>query len=173
MGASEAFVAPRQTPPLALLIAVTAPIIAFVAGLAVSHALREFVLAADLRFMTAIQAWRVGGFSFLALYTYGILFSSFMFHHLQRDEKEGMLREVRRVLTPGGIFTLLDFGGPESGETGLARLIHSSHHIRENSAERILALMSQAAFADSKKVSEGTMFFGRVRINYYQASVPI
>jgi SAM-dependent methyltransferase len=101
------------------------------------------------------------------------VFSSFMFHHLQPGEKEGMLREVRRVLKPGGIFSLLDFGGPESGESGFwARLIHSSHHLSENSAERILALMSQAGFADPKKVGEGTMFFGRVRINYYQASMP-
>jgi ubiquinone/menaquinone biosynthesis C-methylase UbiE len=99
--------------------------------------------------------------------------SSFMFHHLQREEKDGMLREVRRVLRPGGVFTLLDFGGPESGETGfLARVIHSSHHLRDNSEDRILALMSQAGFADPKKVRQGTILFGRVRTNYYQASVP-
>jgi hypothetical protein len=28
---------------------------------------------ADLRFVTATQAWRFGGFAFLALYTYGVL----------------------------------------------------------------------------------------------------
>ena len=96
-----------------------------------------------------------------------------MFHHLQREEKDGMLREVRRVLRPGGVFTLLDFGGPESGETGfLARVIHSSHHLRDNSEDRILALMSQAGFADPKKVRQGTILFGRMRTNYYQASVP-
>ena len=101
------------------------------------------------------------------------VFSSFVFHHLQRDEKEGMLREVRRVLRPGGVFTLLDFGGPESRENGfLARVIHSSHQLEDNSEDRILALMSQAGFADPKKVRQGTMLFGRVRTNYYQASVP-
>jgi hypothetical protein len=73
LGAREAFVAPRETPPMALLIAVTAPIIVFACGLWFAHSVREFVLAADLRFMTAIQAWRIGGFSFLVLYTYGIL----------------------------------------------------------------------------------------------------
>jgi ubiquinone/menaquinone biosynthesis C-methylase UbiE len=83
-----------------------------------------------------------------------------------------MTREVRRVLRPGGVFGLLDFGGPESGRTGfLARLIHSSHHLRDNSADRILALMSRAGFAAPKKVGQGTMFFGRVRTNFYQASV--
>jgi ubiquinone/menaquinone biosynthesis C-methylase UbiE len=99
--------------------------------------------------------------------------SSFMFHHLQREEKDRMLGEVRRVLRPGGFFCLLDFGGPESGENGLlARLIHSNHQLRDNSEERILRLMSQAGFADPKKVRQGTMLFGRVRTNYYQASVP-
>ena len=52
------------------------------------------------------------------------------------------------------------------------RTIHSSHHLRDNSEERILALMSQARFASPKKVNQGTMLFGRVRMNYYQASVP-
>ena len=96
-----------------------------------------------------------------------------MFHHLSRDEKEGMLREVRRVLRPGGFLLLLDFGGPEAGTTGLlARLIHSRHHLRDNAEDRILALMHQAGFASPQKVSQGAMLFGRVRMNYYQASVP-
>src|ERR671914_993313 len=73
LGGREVFVAPRETPPLALLIAVTAPIIAFIVGSWLAKAFREFVLGADLRFMTTIQAWRIGGFSFLALYAHGIL----------------------------------------------------------------------------------------------------
>lgn len=73
LGARDVFVTPGDRRPLALLIAVAAPIILFLAGFWASHSLRGFVRAADLRFMTAIQAWRIGGFSFLALYTYGIL----------------------------------------------------------------------------------------------------
>jgi hypothetical protein len=34
---------------------------------------REFVLTADLRLMTGIQAWRAAGFGFLALYAHGVL----------------------------------------------------------------------------------------------------
>jgi ubiquinone/menaquinone biosynthesis C-methylase UbiE len=98
--------------------------------------------------------------------------SSFMFHHLPRDGKEGMLREARRVLRPGGLFSLLDFGGPEAGADGfLARLLHSRHQLRDNSEDRILALMSQAGFASPKRVKQGAMLFGRVRINYYQAFI--
>jgi ubiquinone/menaquinone biosynthesis C-methylase UbiE len=101
------------------------------------------------------------------------IFSSFMFHHLQREGKQGMLREARRVLRHGGIFNLLDFDGPASDNHDLlARLIHSSHRLRDNSADRILELMRHAGFANPKNVRQGTMLFGRLRTNYYQVSVP-
>jgi len=73
LGAAQALVARGDGPPLALLIAAMAPILVFLAASWISQPLRQYVFRADLRFMTAIQAWRIGGFSFLALYLYGIL----------------------------------------------------------------------------------------------------
>jgi hypothetical protein len=73
LGASGKFVSPPGTPPLPILIGVTAPIIGFLAGLWMSRSVRELVLTADLRFMMAIQAWRFAGLGFLALYTHGVL----------------------------------------------------------------------------------------------------
>ena len=99
------------------------------------------------------------------------VFSTLMFHHLERDEKTGMLQEVRRVLRPGGFLNLLDFGGPEEGAYSFwARLFHSSHRLKDNAEHQILALLRQAGFASAKKVNQGAMLFGRLRINYYQAS---
>jgi len=98
--------------------------------------------------------------------------SSYMLHHLTADEKKQTLEEVRRVLRPGGLFCLLDFAGPECGDFSLlARLIHSSRHLKENSEERILSLLLRAKFADPKKVDERGILFGHVRAKYYQASV--
>ena len=73
LGAGGMFVAPRGTPPLALLMSFSIPIVVFLAAFWISDPFREFVLAADLRFMTGIQAWRFAGFGFLALYAYGVL----------------------------------------------------------------------------------------------------
>lgn len=72
-GATGAFVVAAGTPPLRLFAAVAGPVIAFLIAYRWSAAVREFALMADLRFVTATQAWRFGGFAFLALYTYGVL----------------------------------------------------------------------------------------------------
>jgi ubiquinone/menaquinone biosynthesis C-methylase UbiE len=96
--------------------------------------------------------------------------SSFMFHHLESDQKEQALREVRRVLKPGESFHMLDFSKPESNGAGvLARWLHSSHHLAENTEGRILGLMNQAGLKGARVVSRGTMFF--LHTAYYRAAV--
>jgi len=97
------------------------------------------------------------------------VFSSFMLHHLESDAKAATLREVRRILRPGGSLHLLDFGGPKRHADGLlARLFHSSHRLEDNFDDRIVTLMSQAGLADSKEVGHRTMVFGPIA--YYRAS---
>jgi ubiquinone/menaquinone biosynthesis C-methylase UbiE len=97
------------------------------------------------------------------------VFSTFMFHHLAADKREKTLCEVRRVLALGGSFHLLDFTPPEPNSHGLlARYLHSSERLKDNSVERILSLMNQAGFASCEKVREGTMLFGFLRMAYYQ-----
>ena len=79
-----------------------------------------------------------------------------------------MLREVRRVLKPGGVLHVLDLAGPEAGTRGsVARWLHSRAHLRDNAETR----MSQAGLPNPKKVAQGAML-GRVRINYHEASAP-
>lgn len=97
------------------------------------------------------------------------VFSSFMFHHLPADVRAKTLQEVRRVLKPGASFHMLDFGGPEPGTAGVARVLHSNHRLEDNSTSRVLALMKQAGFSSTKKVRDGAMLFGHIRIAYYEA----
>jgi hypothetical protein len=73
LGARGAFVAPLGAPPVALVLGVAIPLVVFFAAYRLSDSFRDLVLTADLRFIAGIQAWRVLGFAFLALYAYGIL----------------------------------------------------------------------------------------------------
>jgi ubiquinone/menaquinone biosynthesis C-methylase UbiE len=99
------------------------------------------------------------------------VFSSFMFHHLHADERGKTLREVRRVLAPRGSFHLLDFARPEEAAGWWVRAVFSSPHFKDNSDRQILTLMSQGGFVSWNKVKGGAIFFGSLRISYYQASV--
>ncbi len=98
------------------------------------------------------------------------VFSSFMFHHLQSDQKEETLREIRRVLKPGGSLHLLDFRGPESASGSFSLWLHSRHHLKDNSETKILTLMAKAGLADLRTVGYGTVLFGIGHVAYYQAS---
>ena len=62
-----------NAPPLALGLAALTPIVAFVIWFAVSPGLRQFTLSLNPRILTMVQSWRVIGFVFLVLATYGIL----------------------------------------------------------------------------------------------------
>jgi ubiquinone/menaquinone biosynthesis C-methylase UbiE len=103
--------------------------------------------------------------------SFDVVFSSFMFHHLEGVNREKTLREVRRVLKPGGSFYLLDFEASPSGH-GLFKLFHSGKHLRDNTESRIVTLMGDAGFPDRKKVAVHPVLFGLGRAGYYQASAP-
>ncbi len=97
------------------------------------------------------------------------VFSSMMFHHLDKADKDTTLREILRVLKPGGRLEFLDFAGPHAhGHGALARFIHSHHQLEDNDEDRILTRMNRAGFAEAKKVGDRSTFFGRVTL--YQAS---
>jgi hypothetical protein len=67
----------QSRPPLALGLAAVAPIAAFVTAYATSARFRQFVASLDLRVLTAVQTWRVGGVVFLILHYRGALPGAF------------------------------------------------------------------------------------------------
>jgi ubiquinone/menaquinone biosynthesis C-methylase UbiE len=97
------------------------------------------------------------------------VFSSVMFHHLERDETSRALREIRRVLKRGGRFHLVDFVA--SAANGTPSRLHSHHRLTENAEHHVLALLTQAGFADATIIRTGTMLAGHLRIAYFQGTV--
>ena len=99
------------------------------------------------------------------------VFSSLMFHHLPQNAKLATLCEVRRVLKPGGSLHLLDFVEPgRHSHNPLARWLHTSEQMQDNTQERILSSMSEAGLLDSRPVALDERLFGR--IVYYRSSAP-
>ncbi|HSE33376.1 MAG TPA: class I SAM-dependent methyltransferase [Pyrinomonadaceae bacterium] len=115
------------------------------------------------------------------------VFSSLMFHHLDEQTQQKTLREVLRVLKPGGSFHLLDFARSDSSHTSashesssphshglhshLMQLFHPRDRVQDNSDAGILVLMTGAGFANVEKVKDGRMLFGLLRTVYYRATV--
>jgi ubiquinone/menaquinone biosynthesis C-methylase UbiE len=101
------------------------------------------------------------------------VFSCFMFHHLNdADEKLRTLREIRRVLKTGGRLQLLDFTQPESRKQSvIARRLHSSHRLTDNTEQRVLSFMADAGLANPTILRRAKLLFA-LHIAYYQASAP-
>ena len=98
------------------------------------------------------------------------VFSSFMFHHLEEQERENMLREVLRVLKVDGSLHLVDFIADDASHGFFDRLFQAHARMRDNRNATILELMRRVGLTNAAKINDGSMLFGLLRTAYYQAS---
>ena len=91
------------------------------------------------------------------------VFSSLMFHHLPHHTKLATMGEVRRVLKPGGSLHLLDFEQEGSqSHNPLARWLHSSERMPDNTCAQILDWMREAGFIEPRMVDSDRPIFGKI-----------
>ena len=98
------------------------------------------------------------------------VFSSFMFHHLEEQERENMLWEVLRVLKVNGSLHLVDFIADDASHGFFDRLFQAHARMRDNRNATILELMRRVGLTNAAKINDGSMLFGLLRTAYYQAS---
>ncbi len=96
-------------------------------------------------------------------------FSAFMFHHLQPAARESTLREVRRVLKPGGSLHLVDFAEGSHPSIG-----HHAAPLHRSAPSRfqysVLGLLRDAGFPEAAEVAHRSIILGRLA--YYAAPRP-
>ncbi|HEU4978978.1 MAG TPA: class I SAM-dependent methyltransferase [Solirubrobacteraceae bacterium] len=75
---------------------------------------------------------------------------SLLLHHLDRDAKLAALRDVRRVLRPGGALQVADWGRPQDplmlAAAGALQIVDTAAGIRDHLAGRVPQLIRDAGF---------------------------
>ncbi|MCP5065157.1 MAG: class I SAM-dependent methyltransferase [bacterium] len=89
--------------------------------------------------------------------------SSLVFHHLPPDVVRKAIPEIRRVLRPGGMLSVLDFGAAGHGVvSALLSRVASHQHGEEDVAVELLAMMEEAGLVEVEVRSASWTLFGEL-----------
>jgi hypothetical protein len=168
--------------PLAILLAIAAPLLLFGAAYRGSSRFRDWALSIDLRWLTAIQAWRVIGGAFLVLYAFDLLPGTFAWPAGAGDIAVGLaapfvlmaiLRQAqdwRSQVLWLNVAGLLDFAGAIitgmlSSNSALGIFFESSNHVSLGAlplsliptfAVPLWTIFHILSFAQLRQVGQGT-----------------
>ncbi len=89
-------------------------------------------------------------------------------HHLDPEQKRQSLREIRRVLKPGGSLHVADWGRPSNWRMRLAfylvQLLDGFKTTTENVQGRLPEIFQQAGFVNIRELGKVDTVFGTMRI---------
>jgi ubiquinone/menaquinone biosynthesis C-methylase UbiE len=96
------------------------------------------------------------------------ILSSFMLHHLDDDEKTRAVREIHRVLRPGGQLHLVDVDGTPPAHGLHGRLARRNPRLAGTVPARVLSLLRAGGLTDVAENGQGSSRFGGHR--FYRAA---
>ena len=106
--------------------------------------------------------------------TYDVVVSSLFFHHLDRDAKLATFREVRRVLRPGGVLHVADWGQAANPLMRvlfyLVQLLDGFETTADNVAGRLPQFMGDCGFVDVTETRRFATPLGTISL--YRAFIP-
>lgn len=88
---------------------------------------------------------------------FDLVLSALMLHHLEDEERPTALREVARVLAPGGTFLVLDIGGRDDGDQGaMARFMRHAPRLAGDLDDLVPAALREAGLVDAVETGHRT-----------------
>ncbi len=99
------------------------------------------------------------------------VFSSLMFHHLTRDDKNRTLREIHRALKPGGELHMADFGKPRDAlMLTISLIIRHFEETSDNLKGLLPEMFRKAGFEQIEETAHYMTIFGTLSL--YKARKP-
>ncbi len=98
--------------------------------------------------------------------------SSLVFHHLSADDKRRTLREIHRVLAPGGTLNIADWGQAQNfamrGAFLSVQLLDGFKTTSENVQVGLVPILEETGFAGAKELHREMTVFGT--LSHYNAT---
>ena len=98
--------------------------------------------------------------------SFDLVVSSLVFHHLTCGEKLQAMREIHRVLAPGGELHLGDFGEPDSRAMRVVSFLTEKigrEHVADNFAGMLMPMLEAAGFTMVEETGRLRSIFGVLR----------